>query len=320
MKFTNWLSRNRNPLSKSAYRRSILLLVFFTVGNIFLPPQCRAGIALKKISQLTPPFDGFSPQTPTALAISPADLIYLLDSRLAVVIELTPDGNVLQQFGGPGSGSDQFSDPADICALSGLDIFVADRGNDRVVRLDRKLNYLAQFRSLSGTQTDLTFENPQSVLLGPRGDLFIADGGNDRILKIDPAGRPVFSFGFYGESAGSLLGPRRIEPDPDEGLWILDRRGHVVHFDEYGGYLGEIIAGTAGIPTGLAVSKSLICVCSDSSLWIYDRSLRQINTFSLPEIGLPADVTLVDLAFRKERIWLLDSEGTIHRFQLDVVR
>lgn len=257
---------------------------------------------------------------PAALAISPADLIYLLDSKLAVVVELNPDGHLAREFGGPGTGNDQFSDPADICAVSGLDLFVADRGNDRIVRLDRKLNYLAQFRSLSGTQTDLIFEYPRSVLLSPRGDLFIADGGNDRILKIDPAGRPVFSFGFYGDGEGSLLGPLRIEKDPVEGLWVLDQRGHVVHFDEYGGYLGEMITETSGNPTGLAVSVGAIFVSSDSLLWVYDRTARQLETFSLQQLSLSAGVTLVDLASRKKQIWLLDARGAIHRFQLDIVR
>ncbi len=271
---------------------------------------------LQKSSQLTPPFDGFYPQTPVALAVSPANSIYLLDARLAVVVELSPEGRVPLQYGGPGLGSDQFSDPADLCAVGGLDIFVADRGNDRIVRLDRRLNYLAEFRSLSGTQSDLTFENPQSVLLGPRGDLFIADGGNDRILKIDPTGRPVFSFGYYGDAAGSLLAPRRIEKDPKEGLWVLDQRGQVVHYDEFGGYLGELTAEHSGNPMGLAVSERLICVCSDSLLWVYDRAPRQIETFSVESLSLSGQVTLVDLAFRKERLWILDSSGTIHRFQL----
>jgi hypothetical protein len=135
-------------------------------------------------------------------------------------------------------------------------------------------------------------------------------------LKIDPTGRPVFSFGFYGDSEGSLLAPRRIEKDPREGLWVLDRRGQIVHYDEFGGYLNALTTEIAGNPMGLAVSERLICVCSDSSLWVYDRTLRQIETFSAENLSLSGQVTLVDLTFRRERLWILDSSGTIHRFQL----
>lgn len=255
-----------------------------------------------------------------ALALSPTDRLYLLDARLAAVVELTPSGQALTQIGGPGLGTEQFSDPADLCATSGLDLFVADRGNDRIVRLDRQLNYLAEFRSLSGTPANLAFENPLSVLLGRRGDLFIADGSNDRILKIDPTGRPIFSFGGYSEMKGSLLEPTRLEPDPDAGLWALDSRGHVVHFDEYGGYMGEIQAEFSGRPTGLAVSDQTVYVCSDSALWVYDRAARQATSYLPEKIGIPSNARLVDLAFRQESLWLLDSRGTLYRFRVNSLR
>lgn len=251
-----------------------------------------------------------------ALAISPADYLYLLDAQLATVGKLTLEGRLDNQVGGPGSGLEQFSDPADLCINFGLDVFVADRGNDRVVRLDRKLNYLAEFRTISGTPGNLAFENPLSVLLGPRGDLYIADGGNDRILKLDPAGRPVFSFGAYGEERGSLLQPRRIEMDQDGSLWVLDLRGHVVHFDEYGGYLEEVDAKMPGRPAGLAVSKGALWVCSDSTLWVYDRLLRRTRMTPPADIGLPASAVPVDLALHQDLLWILDRRGAIYRFHV----
>ncbi|TKJ41231.1 hypothetical protein CEE37_06080 [candidate division LCP-89 bacterium B3_LCP] len=230
------------------------------------------------------------------------------------------DGGALRHIGGPGSGNDQFSDPSDICAYSGLDIFIADSGNDRIVRLDRNLNYLAQFHTLDRTQSDLTFERPQSVLLGRRGDLFIADGSNDRILKIDPSGQPIFSFGYYGGGVGPISEPKRIEPAPDGSLHVLDICGRVTHFDEYGGYLSATTAVLAGSPTGLAISESAIWVCSDSLLWIYDHYQRQTAVFTPEELKIEASVTFVDIAIRRENIWLLDSDGSIHHYQFSIVK
>jgi hypothetical protein len=290
--------------------------VYLIMAISLFATQISAGLQLQKLTELRPPYNQFSPLTPRSISVGPNDRIYLLDSRLSVVVELTSDGGYVRQIGGPGSDIEQFSDPADVCAISGLDVFIADRGNDRVVRLDRELNYLAEFRSLEGTSYDLTFENPRSVLLGPRGDLFIADGSNDRILKIDPTGKPVFSFGEYGQSGGALSGLCRLELDPQGGLWVLDIQGFITRFDEFGSYLTQLRSESTGVPTGLAVSKSAIWVCSDSLLWSFDRKARQKATYSLAELSTNRGATLVDLAFRGDNLWILDSKGAIHRFEI----
>jgi tripartite motif-containing protein 2/3/tripartite motif-containing protein 71 len=285
-----------------------------------LLPQIAGARQLEKVSRLSPPYDSFKPQVPVAVALSPTNQIFLLDARLAVLTELTADGKLVRQIGGPGSGLEQFSDPADVCATSGLDLFVADRGNDRIIRLDRELTYLAEFKSLEGTPHDLSFENPKSVLLGRQGDLYIADGSNDRILKIDPTGRPVFSFGEYGAISGSLLELCRLESDPRGGLWVLDLQSQVTRFDEYGGYIRQIRAETAGIPRGLAVTENTVWVGSDSLLWAYNREERTAVQYKTETLQLSADATLIDLAFRGGLLWLLDSKGAIHQYQVSMVQ
>lgn len=315
MRFTNWLSR-----SPAWPFRGLLLRAkpgaFLLVGFLVLPQSLLSQPRLEKLDQLAPPFSGFTPRAPAALAASPEDHIYLLDGQLACIARLTPEGELLNLVGGPGSGQLQFSDPADLCINSGLDLFVADWGNDRIVRLNRWLNYLSEFRSLENTPDNLTFEKPLSVVQGVRGDLFIADGGNDRILKIAPNGQALFSFGAYGEERGSLSQPRRIELDPSGGIWVLDGRGHVVHFDEFGGYVEEVYAALSGHPSGLALSAQVLWVCSDSLLWIWDRAGRSTRSFLPSQIGLADSLLLVDLACRNDQLWLLDSGGSIHRYHI----
>ncbi len=243
-------------------------------------------------------------------------MIYILDAQLAMVAQLDTVGNLINQIGGPGRGDTKLNDPADICINSGLNLFIADRGNDRILRLDRKLNFLAEFRSLEGTPASLTFEAPRSVLQGARGDLFIADGGNDRILKIDPGNNPLFSFGAYGEEKGSLWQPRRIESDPSNGVWVLDRRAHVVRFDEFGGFLEELVPQLAGRASGLAVSAGVVWVCADSCLWIYDRLERRSVCIARDELIPQVSSDLADLTYRHNQLWVLDSQGRLYRFRV----
>ncbi len=315
MKSTDWRSRSRNP-GLRPYTVGWALGILLPLITALAAFGDSAEIHLRKTAVLRPPYDGFKPQAPVALAISPTDRLYLLDARLAVVVELTLQGNAVRQVGGPGSGIEQFSDPADLCAASGLNLFVADRGNDRIVRFDRDLNYLAEFRSLEGTPFDLTFENPRSVLLGPQGDLFIADGSEDRILKIDPAGTPVFSFGEFGVAGGPLGAPLRLEADPQGGLWVLDATARVTRFDEYGGFLMQLQAQTSGAPNGLAVSAERVWVASDSLLWAFDRGEKETVVFTPAQLSLADDAVLVDLALRRGQLWILVASGAIHRFHL----
>jgi hypothetical protein len=275
---------------------------------------------LERQAVLRPPFGGFTPSHPIALTLSPEDNLYLLDAQLAAIARLSIQGDLIAQGGGPGSGDLQFSDPTDLSIFSGLDLFVADRGNDRVARLNRRLVFLADYRSSDDTPADLSFEKPLSVLQNARGDLFVADGGNDRVLKISADGQPLFSFGGYSEERGSLFQPRRLEPDPAAGLWVLDGRGRAVHFDEFGGYLEELHSGLTGSTHGLAVSPEAVWVCSDSILWIWDRTDRTTQTFSSVDIGLSDSVAMVDLAWRGESLWLLDSSGAIHSFLIRAER
>ncbi|MBU1880597.1 NHL repeat-containing protein [bacterium] len=290
------------------------------LSTILVAASSSAGFSLEKEHSIHPPYGDITPILPAALDVSPTGHLYLLNARLAVIIKMTRDGEVIRQIGGPGSGAEQFSDPADLCAISGLNVYVADRGNDRIVRFDRELTYLAAFKSLEGTSFDLTFEFPQSVLIGLLGDLYIGDGGNDRILKIDPEGRPAFSFGEYGGGFGALAAIQRLELDPRGGLWALDQEGQVTRFDEFGGYLRQLEAVTAGNPTGLAISNQYVWVSSDSNLWQFDRDLREITNFTREQLNLSTDVTLIDLAYRKENLWILDSKGSIHRYKLSPTR
>jgi len=271
---------------------------------------------LERISQLSPPYESFVPADPAALCASPEGNLYLLDTQLASIAWLSTDGRLLSEAGGPGSGPLQFNDPADLSINSGLDLFIADRGNDRVVRLNRRLHYLSEFRSLDNTPPELIFEKPQSVVQGSRGDLFLADQGNDRILKIAPSGEVLFSFGAYGQEKGGLSQPRRIELDEANGIWVLDGRGHVVHFDEYGGYVEDLPTLIADQPTGLAVSARIIWVNSDSCLWAWERGNRLIHNFNPAEIGIFDPAPWVDIFGRGDLLWILDDRGRMYQYRV----
>jgi len=88
---------------------------------------------------------------------------------------------------------------------------------------------------------------------------------------------------------------------------VLDERGQVVHFDEYGGYLGmfsiESNSSPAGwrfqrMPYGLPMQP--LSGVMFSLRTIFSRSPRKIS-------NLPENLTIADLACRNAQLWILDA-------------
>lgn len=90
-----------------------------------------------------------------------------------------------------------FSSPNDIAISEKGDIFIADTGNARVVKLDSELNYLMEFVKPDDTTLDpeLVFQ-PTKLVVDTAGRVYcIATGINKGLIKYEPDG--TFS-GFVG--------------------------------------------------------------------------------------------------------------------------
>lgn len=83
-------------------------------------------------------------------------------------------------------------DPSDLfCAADGS-FYIADTGNDRIVRLDSSLACTGEFRLFtreSGEQT--TLSSPSGIFVDRDGKMYIADTGNYRVLIAGQDGRVI---------------------------------------------------------------------------------------------------------------------------------
>ncbi|MDE1873440.1 MAG: SBBP repeat-containing protein, partial [Thaumarchaeota archaeon] len=77
--------------------------------------------------------------------------------------------------------------PFDVTTDSSGNIYVADSGNDRIVKFDPSGNYLMQF-GISGND-DGQFMDPRGVAVDKSGNLYVADTTNNRIEKLDSSGK-----------------------------------------------------------------------------------------------------------------------------------
>jgi uncharacterized protein (TIGR03437 family) len=126
-------------------------------------------------------------------------------------------------------------------------LFVADSGNNRVLRFPRPVAQQGQITpdavigQLSFTSsgslpvTSNSLNAPGGVAIGPNGDLFVADTGDNRVLEFPPgAGTGTAAIRVYGQpgmnssaapgqpSVQTLSAPQGIFVDPGTNLYVAD--------------------------------------------------------------------------------------------------
>lgn len=92
-----------------------------------------------------------------------------------------------------------FKEPLDLCVDQNGYIYVADTGNNRIVKLNPEGKLDAIFRGPEGN----TFKSPSGVFVDSMGSIFVADTGNKRIVHLAPDGSFIEEF---VEPKSDLLG------------------------------------------------------------------------------------------------------------------
>lgn len=110
----------------------------------------------------------------------------------------------------------RFDEPTAIAEGSNREIFVTDRNNGRVVRMDRDGRFLGEFGS-----GDLRL--PEGIAADRSGHLAVCDTDGDRVLRYDTAGRRDAEVGGYGWGSRQFNGPSAAAYDRAGNLYVVDR-------------------------------------------------------------------------------------------------
>lgn len=158
----------------------------------------------------------------------------------------TGAANVYSQ-GSPNPTQTSLSAPEGIAVNQSGTLYVADRGNNRVLRYPRPVAQggtitpdavigQADFvSSLSALVSAGSLNAPTGVAIGANGDLFVADSGNNRVLEYTAgAGTGASAIRVYGQpsmststkpsqvSAQTLSSPQGIAVDQGSNLYVAD--------------------------------------------------------------------------------------------------
>jgi YD repeat-containing protein len=174
-----------------------------------------------------------------------------------------------------GSGESQLSHPADAAVDSSGNIWMADKGNNRIEKFDSEGKFVSKF-GVEGTG-DGQFKGPSALALDPKGNIWVVDHGNHRVEEFSPEGKFLFKFGSYGSSKGQLNGPEGIAISAKGSIWVSDT-SRVQRFNEEGKAI-EVLA-TKGSGTGQIAEPAALDADSSGRVWIADWGNNRVEVFT----------------------------------------
>ena len=188
---------------------------------------------------------------PHAVAFDAADNLHIVDSgnhRIRKVDALTGNistvaGTGAEGFGGDGgpATSAMFNHPMAIALDGAGNLYIADRDNNRVRKVDASTGNVATVAGWGaeddcgdgGPATSAMLREPSGVALDAAGNLFIADRGNDRVRKVDASTGNISTVAGAGGSDGeggpatsARLNVSGVALDVAGNLYIADGDTH----------------------------------------------------------------------------------------------
>jgi len=216
-------------------------------------------------------------------------------------------GNGSAGFSGDGglATKAQLNEPYGIVLGASGNLFVADRLNRRVRRVDGRTGIITTIAG-NGTKTArgdggpaiaAGLVEPNGVALDRSGqNLFIADVGGNRVRKVDLATGRISTFAGTGRArhdgdgrpaaGASIWGARAVDLGPDGSVYILEREGNTLRVVNPSTGVITTIAGTGakgysgdGGPARLATfnGPKEIAVDAKGNIWVVDTENHAIR-------------------------------------------
>jgi sugar lactone lactonase YvrE len=219
--------------------------------------------------------------------------------------------------GGSTPAANTLSHPAGLAVDSTGTLWVADKGNNRVLRFDNAstiaTNALASvvfgqsnFTSNTPALSQTGMNSPSGVSITSQGYLWVADTGNHRVLGFsyaaargngaladDVLGQPYYTVGTSGTSSSQMWGPEAVYADKNGRVWVSDTEaGRVLLFTSLPhpahGPAAKLVLGKPDFTTSTSNTSgaetlnhpSGLVLDDNGTLWVADYGHNRVSGFS----------------------------------------
>jgi sugar lactone lactonase YvrE len=195
---------------------------------------------------------------PEGILVRPDGKIWTAVDDTDRLLLIGPDGALLTSVGGSGAGSLRFKNPRGMSLDANGNLYVADRGNNRVAKLSADgLQLLKEFK------TDIS--GPNDAVVDADGSVFIADTGHARVrvFKADGAVLRDISTGRNSLPWGLAL--------TKAGLWVSERGERTMRLYAREGMLLKTLP-DIGRVRGASADRG-------QALYVADRTFDRVDKF-----------------------------------------
>ncbi len=173
-----------------------------------------------------------------SFSINSLGYIYVSDVSSNEIIKLDTLGKVIKSIGGYGWNESSFDYPVDVFATP-LNIYVADKNNNRVQIFDKDLNFISFFSTHDSDDDRIKFRYSLCSAVSTQGDIFILDSDNRRILKFNSRWEYQTSIGSYDAGSFALVNPKHFIIINDAKILVVDSK-FLFLFDQFGNGIKKI--------------------------------------------------------------------------------
>lgn len=249
-----------------------------------------------------------------AASIDPTGNVYVVDRHANMVHKLDRNAFIERSIGGYGWGNHEFDRPSDVWAENGMDVFVADYGNHRIQRFDRRLSYVGTLETRTTGFEIEQFGYPIGVIMNREGELFVVDEENLRIVSFGGIERHRKTFGGMDAGRYRISSPKKVELYADDFITIRDGN-RLLFFDQFGNPYREFPSRFLPSFKDFAISDDYIFLLRNETIDVFRGELRRPveRIRLLPYFSDPGK--LKHIAASANRIVLMSAES-IWVFQL----
>lgn len=172
-----------------------------------------------------------------SLSITPLGTIYIADKLAGKIHTYSIPTLEIRSYGNTGSGEGQFGSPVHLDATNGLKIYIADRGNRRIVLYDRNFQPLSTIEGvqMSGTRPTSHIIRPALVHVLPTGELYIYNDLTHELIQMNDRGQTLAILDLKRYDIGDVTTLSSVTGE----LILFDRSQQRIHrFNPDGIYLG----------------------------------------------------------------------------------
>ena len=212
-------------------------------------------------------------------------------------------------------GCGEFSEPADIFRSSSGEFFIADSGNDRIVRVDGEFNKASAeystFKDEKGGK--FTLSSPSGVYVSDEGVMYIADTGNSRIIvsDMDCTVKMVIERPDADMYENETFRPCRVFADKDGNIYsvVSNMTRGTVFFRKNGEYSGNFGANSTEPTLSAVLGYFRKLFSTEEMRKSYSRSTPAgITSFDIDSEGFIYTVSESE-SVKSDRVKKLNAQG-----------